>query len=153
MLRLSRILLVVKQAVIRGVARHSDMKLPSVEGHVELKKDVTSAPWLALDPIGSRWLGIDQQELGPSALFLLPTSSATSSMFSEDNSSTVRVLAMPPRPYIPNIVVQSENLHTGVIPPISDYDAEKASHLFLKKKQQSTVWRFPCFDEEEERYS
>ncbi|KAF8493555.1 hypothetical protein JB92DRAFT_3127307 [Gautieria morchelliformis] len=53
-------------------------------------------------------------------------------MFSEDNSSNVRVLTMPP-PCTPNIVVQSEHLHTGVIPPISDYDAEKAGRTLLKK--------------------
>ncbi|KAF8530652.1 hypothetical protein JB92DRAFT_3106278 [Gautieria morchelliformis] len=59
-----------------------------------------------------------------------PTSSATPSMFPKDNSSTIRVLTMPP-PCIPTIVVQSEHLHT--IPSISDYDAEKRGRVFLKK--------------------
>ncbi|KAF8529382.1 hypothetical protein JB92DRAFT_3106856 [Gautieria morchelliformis] len=64
-----------------------------------------------------------------------PTSSAIPSMFSEDNSSTVRVLSVPP-PSIPNIVV-------------SDYDAEKAQYkdTFLKKTSEvSLPGAFPVFE-------
>ncbi|KAF8521055.1 hypothetical protein JB92DRAFT_2828007 [Gautieria morchelliformis] len=190
MLRLSRILVAVKQAVIRGVVRHGDVKLPSVEAHVvELKKDLTTAPWLALDPMIWPFQRTDEKPVvsrAPSGSALIsnssdflpcsssPSSSATPSMFSEDNSSTVRVLTMP-HPCIPNIILQSEHLHTGVIPTISDYDAEKSGRMFLKKTAKvpqlsesdaNTPVRedpkslgfwlpmaLPCFEEEEESYS
>ncbi|KAF8507437.1 hypothetical protein JB92DRAFT_3098326 [Gautieria morchelliformis] len=61
------------------------------------------------------------------------------SLFFEGNSSTVTVLTMPP-PSIPNIVVQPAR-HTGVIPTISDYDAEKAARIVERKKHLTSAPR------------
>ncbi|KAF8514398.1 hypothetical protein JB92DRAFT_145983 [Gautieria morchelliformis] len=151
MLRLSRMLVAVTQAVIRGVARHSDVKLPGVEAHVfELNKDVTSAPWLALDPTVWPFQHTDEKPVisrAPGSLALIsksldflscsssPITSATPSMSSEDNSSTVRMLTMPAS-CIPNIVVQSEHLHTGVIPPSQIMMLRKLVTCFLRKQQR-----------------
>jgi hypothetical protein len=52
MLSLSKTLGALKQAVIRGVARHNQTKLPTVEVQfVDGKEHMTNFPWLTLGPM------------------------------------------------------------------------------------------------------
>jgi hypothetical protein len=122
MFQLSQTLVALKRVVLRGVARHSEVKLPSVEADiVEGKKDLMSTPWLTLGPMVCPDQLADEGTVvsrAPAASALIskssdllpcassPASSATpgQSISSEDNISTVTTLSMPPPP-VPEIVV------------------------------------------------